>query len=218
MPTDIGANPDVKPEVKPEVNAEVKPIIQPEVKPEVKPETKPEVKDNTTILGEDGKPKEEKKEEVKQGAPEKYTDFILPEGVKIEPALLEKATAEFKALGLSQEQAQKLVALQAESAKSYTDTTLANFQQQVETWKQESTALYGAKSKEEFGIAAQAVNRFGSPELRAMLNETGIGNNPELVKYFNKVGHAIKEESPNDGMRVNEKASDADVFYPKMKK
>jgi len=180
--------------------------------------TKVEAKaDDKTILGDDSKeqPKtdDKKSEEVKTGAPEKYADFVLPEGQSVNKELLEKALPLFKELGLSQENAQKLVALQAESAKSYAETTLANFNEQIKTWKDDSTKMFGAKANEEFGIAAQAINRFGTPELKAVLNETGLGNHPELVKFFNQVGHAIKEENPVDGKRVEEKRSDADLFY-----
>ncbi len=174
-------------------------------------------KKDDTILGGDKKPSEEKPE-VKQGAPEQYADFKLPEGMTLDKDMTEKAKSEFKAMGLSQEQAQKLVTLQAENAKALNDATLADYQKQVDGWKDSSVKLYGAKSGEQFAVAAQAINRFGTPELRAVLNETGLGNHPELVKFFVQVGHAIKEDSPADGRKVGEKLSDADVFFPSMKR
>ena len=174
-------------------------------------------KKGETILGGDKTPDKETKPEVKQGAPEKYADFTLPEGVTLNKDLLAKAQEEFKALGLSQEAAQKLVTLQAENAKASSDATLQEYQSKVDAWKGESTKLYGAKAAEEFAVAGQAINRFGTPELRSLLNDTGMGNHPELVKFFVKVGHAIKEDNPADGTRVAEGQSDADLFFPSMK-
>ena len=170
--------------------------------------------DDKTILGGDGKTPE--KAEGK-GAPEKYTDFTLPEGQTMDKTLMEKATAEFKALGLSQEAAQKLVTLQAESAKSYADNIQAGFDAQVKEWKETTMKHFGAKAPEEIAVAAQAINRFGTPELRQVLNDSGLGNHPELVKMLVQIGHAIKEENPADGKKVTEQKSDADVFYPGMK-
>lgn len=172
--------------------------------------------DDKTILGGDGKTPE--KAEVNQGAPEAYKDFTLPDGQVMDKDLMAKATAEFKAMNLSQEQAQKLVTLQAESAKSYADNIQAGFETQVKTWKEETMKLYGAKATEEIAVAAQAINRFGTPELRQVLNDTGLGNHPELVKMLVQIGHAIAEENPADGKKVTESKSDADVFYPGMKR
>ena len=196
---------------------EAKPGEQPKPS-EAKPgePAKPEGKDDT-ILGGDKKPSEEKPE-VKQGAPEKYTDFTMPEGMTLDKDTAEKAIAMFKEMNLSQEQAQKRVTLQAENAKALNEATLQGYQQQTNEWKEASVKLYGAKSQEEFAVAAQAINRFGTPELRTILNETGLGNHPELVKFFVQVGHAIKEDSPADGRKVGEKVSDADLFFPGMKK
>lgn len=173
--------------------------------------------DEDTILGGDKKPPEVKPE-AKQGAPEKYTDFTMPEGMTLDKDMAEKAVTAFKEMNLSQEQAQKLVTLQAENAKALSEATLQGYQQQINEWKDSSVKLYGAKSQEEFAVAAQAINRFGTPELRTILNETGLGNHPELVKFFVQVGHAIKEDNPVDGKRVGEKVSDADLFFPGMKK
>src|SRR6266852_5763511 len=61
-------------------------------------------------LDADGKPiVEPKKEEPVIGAPEKYADFRVPEGFKFDPEALTEAQATFKELGLTQDQAQKLV-------------------------------------------------------------------------------------------------------------
>jgi len=184
-----------------------------EAKPGEQP--KPEAKSDTILGGE--KPPESKPE-AKQGAPEKYTDFTMPEGMTLDKDMAAKAMELFKGMNLSQEDAQKLVTLQAESAKALNDAVLQGYQQQVNEWKDSSMKLYGAKSQEEFAVAAQAINRFGTPELRSILNETGLGNHPELVKFFVQVGHAIKEDSPADGRKVGEKLSDADVFFPSMKR
>ena len=199
------------PAAQPAPNAEPKAGEQP------KPGEQPEPKKDDTILGGDKKQPESKPED-KQGAPEKYTDFTMPEGMTLDKDTADKAMALFKEMNLSQEQAQKLVTLQAENAKALNEATLQGYQQQTNEWKESSVKLYGAKSQEEFAVAAQAINRFGTPELRTILNETGLGNHPELVKFFVQVGHAIKEDSPADGRKVGEKVSDADLFFPGMKK
>src|SRR5262245_25326802 len=54
---------------------------------------------------EGAEPKPEAKPPVppKEGAPEKYSDFTLPEGIVIEEAALTEATAMFREAGLNQQ-------------------------------------------------------------------------------------------------------------------
>ena len=61
--------------------------------------------------------------------------------------------------------------------------------------------------KEEWGEAFEqnvfkakaAVNEFGGEQLKAYLNETGLGNDPNLIKAFAKIGESfLKEDNFND--------------------
>lgn len=211
MPDEPKTDPIVNPVIPAAVNPPVVPNVdgKPAVPP-VTPTPAPVDKDGKTILG--GEPPKEEK----QGAPDKYADFTMPEGVTIDKAVMEKATTEFKSLGLSQENAQKLVTLQAEYAKANNAAILESFNKQVAGWKEQSQKMFGNEYQKEFGIAAKAVERFGSPALKEMLNTTGLGNNPEWVSFCNKIGKAISEDQPIDGKRAGEAKSDADILYPKM--
>ena len=178
--------------------------------------------DDSTILGGDtpktpdsAKPGEQKP----TGAPEKYADFVLPEGMALDKELADKASAAFKDLNLSQDQAQKLVDLQTSQAKAHADAIVQSFNKQVADWKDESKKSFGADYQKQFGLASKAVEQFGTPELRQLLNDSGLGNHPQLVRFFAKVGKAISEGQPVDGRRAgSEQKSDAEVLYPSMKK
>jgi hypothetical protein len=168
--------------------------------------------DNKTILG--GEPPKEVKP---AGAPE-YTDFTLPEGIMVDKDTMAKAVAEFKTLNLSQADAQKLVTIQAEYVKANNAAILESFNKQVAEWKDESVKMFGNDSEKEFGIAAKAVERFGTPAFKAMLNETGIGNHPEWVRFCNKIGKTVSEDNPVDGIKAGERKTDAEILYPNMVK
>jgi hypothetical protein len=43
--------------------------------------------------------------------------------------------------------------------------------------------------------ALKARERFSTPALRQLLNETGFGNHPEVIKFFAKVGKAMREDA-----------------------
>ena len=131
------------------------------------------------------------------GAPEKYTDFVLPEGVKLDEAALGEFSPVAKELNLTQDQAQKLVDLQIAAIKRNGESQIAQFAQQVKDWGE------AAKSDKEYGgekfdasvtSARLAVSKFGTPELTKLLNDTGMGSNPEVVRFMVKVGNAMSED------------------------
>jgi hypothetical protein len=151
------------------------------------------------------------------GAPEKYTDFKLPEGVALNPEMASEFSATAKELNLSQEAAQKLVDVQSKFVKAQVEAQQAQFKQTVQELKSETIKVLGADYEKQLGIAAKAIERFGTPELRTLLNETGLGNHKELVQMFMKVGKAISEDSFVEGNRVSGSRSAAAVLYPSEK-
>ena len=154
--------------------------------------------DESTLLG--GKPKDAKSVEgAPQAAPEKYTDFTLPDGSVLDKGIQEKISPLFKEMGISQENGQKLVAFQAEQAKAQYDAAVSERNQELAKWREENKTFLGAESEKLISVAAKALDRFGSPELRSFLNQTGLGDNPHLVKFVVAIGKAIIEDQPPTG-------------------
>lgn len=129
---------------------------------------------------------------AKVEAPESY-EFVMPEGVEID----EQAAGEFseiaKELKLPQDQAQKLVDLYAKRVQGQLETHKAT----VESWATAVKAdkeIGGDKLPESLSTARKAVETFGTPELKNLLNTTGLGNHPEFVKLMYRAGKAISED------------------------
>lgn len=148
--------------------------------------------------------------------PVEYTDFTLPEGFHAEEGLMGEFKDIAKELNLSQENAQKLVDLQ-------TKFTLA----QAENWETvKSDWVKAAKSDEEIGrdkwdenvaTARQAIDQFGSDELKAALDSTGVGNHPEFIRFAFRVGKALKEDGILSGSNRGESPRDpAKILFPDM--
>lgn len=127
------------------------------------------------------------------GAPEAYTDFTLPEGVQTDAAAMDAFKATAKELGLTQEDAQKLVTMQAQQVAT-----------QVTGWQEATKAdkeIGGDKLPENLATAKRALEAFGSPELTAMLDRTGLGYHPEVIRAFYRVGQAISQDGFVPGRR-----------------
>ncbi|MNM07816.1 hypothetical protein D3C81_178710 [compost metagenome] len=132
--------------------------------------------------------------------PEAYAFSNLPEGYSISEEQLAAFSPVLKDLGLTQEQADKLVAFDAQrslAAQEASQQQAIEFRnKQVGEWE---TAL---RSDAEFGgasfdanvaVAQQFLTDFGSPELSAFLAESGLGSHPEVVRMFHKAGKELGE-------------------------
>ncbi len=155
---------------------------------------------------------EKAEKEKKPAAPEKY-EFSAPEGQELDANALAVFEPIAKELGLSQEQAQKLVdiypQIQQQQAEAWSKQ-VADWGEQVKADKE----IGGDKFNASVGAAQRALDQFGNPELREYLNASGLGNHPALVRFCAKVGKAMAEDTfvvPSQGGQ----RSAADILYGK---
>lgn len=128
--------------------------------------------------------------ESKNEVPEAYADFVMPEGVTLDKAQVEAFAPIAKELGLTQEQAQKLVDLQA--AKVQADMAAADAT--IAQWAEEAKAdpeIGGAKWDGTLKAAQAAYVSVATPKLREMLDTTGFGNHPEVIRMFAAIGSKL---------------------------
>lgn len=129
-----------------------------------------------------------------QGAPEKY-EFKAPEGAAaFDDQVLEQFSEVARELNLPQDAAQKVLdkmgpAIQARQA----ETIQAARSMWAESAKSDKE-FGGEKLTENLAVAKKALDQFGSPELRALLNESGLGNHPEMIRVLYRAGKAISED------------------------
>ena len=143
-------------------------------------------------------------------------DFKLPEGVQLDQQLLDKVTPIFKDAGLNQEQAQSLVDAYSEQVESQLQSQHDSFNQLISDWQQQSKTdkdFGGDKFNENVGIAKSALEKFGTPELSQALNESGLGNHPEVIRMLVKVGRMTQEDNPGGGSPVTQERDLADKLY-----
>ena len=137
--------------------------------------------------------------EGEQVNPDTYADFVMPEGMTVDSELLAAATPIFSELGLTQEQAQKLVDFQAQQVQASSQSQTDAFNQLVDGWQEQSRndkEFGGDAFEQNVGIAQSAVEKFGTPELKQLLNEHGVGNHPEMIRFMVKVGKLTVEDVP----------------------
>lgn len=152
--------------------------------------------------------------------PEKY-DFAavkFPEGMVADTALIEAVTPVFKELGITQENASKLVEAHAKHLAQAEVKREADFAE----WMKTTVTNYQAALRKEWGaehdanvvVAQKGMARVFSAEAKKLLDETGLGNHPEFVKAFYQVGKMVSEDTPPPGgSPPNSGKSAAQVLY-----
>ena len=136
---------------------------------------------------------------AKLGRPEsadKYTlpNVKLPEGLVVDDALRANFTARAHDLNLTNKQAEGLYEWwNSQMGSAHTTTSQAKAvatQQALDGLKTEWGQAFESKLTE----AKAAVAHYGDADLVAYLNDTGLGDDPRLIKTFAKLGAQLRED------------------------
>ncbi len=174
--------------------------------------TPPSGTENQNVSADDQKTTEPKADEPV--VPESY-DLKMPDGIELDTVAAEEFTAVAKELKLDQAQAQKLADIAAKQAQRQ----IEGHAKLVESWTElvkTDKEIGGDKLEENLGVARKAIDTFGSPELKALLNSSGLGNHPEVVKFAHKVGKAISEDGFVPGSPKGPETDLAKKLFPNM--
>lgn len=151
-----------------------------------------------------------------EGAPEQYEDFTLPDGFEGEVSF-DGFKEAAKELNLTQEQAQKLADLHTGAIQQMQEQAA----ERVAQWAEDAKAdkeIGGEKFDTSLQSAKNALTRFGNDGLTQFLEETGLGNHPEMIRAFAKIDAAISEDQLDDSGGQGGQRSVADKLYPSMRK
>lgn len=161
---------------------------------------------------------EGKAEGDKPGAPEKY-EFKPQEGRVFDEAIIAAYSDVARELNLSNEDAQKVL---DKVAPVMAERQLAQLEAVKDAWAESAKSdkeFGGEKITENLGTAKKALDAFGTPELKALLNESGFGNNPEVIRFMYRAGKAISEDKFVGGRQAapGTNGSLADKLYSNQK-
>lgn len=148
---------------------------------------------------------------TKLGRPAKVEEYELvrpqvPEELKDIITFDDEEDKWFKDLcfrrGLSKEAANSLYQEQVQRAIATAQATLAENKRK----KEESLTILKNEWKDKydsnFELTKRAMDKFGSPELKQYLNESGLGNDPHMIKFFYNIGKAMAEDTFMGGGRT----------------
>lgn len=165
---------------------------------------------------------------TKSEPPAKYSDFTVPEGVKLEGETLDKATGLFRDLGLDQAGAQKLVDFHTAALREASEGPAKLWQDTQETWidelRSDPTLGKGIENGTVGASIAKMISALPAPQataFREAMNFTGAGNNPAIVRGFYELSKRFAEPGHVQGnapAQIKSKPSAAQALYPTLSK
>ena len=169
---------------------------------------------------------------------DKQAAKVVPEKYEVkfgeqpaDEATLAAFTPIAKEIGLTNEQAQKLADFYQTQTTAVAEKT---GQMQAEAWVNLQTTWRGeARADKEYGhlaggktfeensaFIAKGLATFGTLALNKALIDSGMGNHPEIARYFFRVGKAVSEDTIRTGGGVGSGGAPKDVarmLFPTMK-
>lgn len=128
-----------------------------------------------------------------QGAPDKY-EFKPVQGTHLSEEVLGKFSDVAKELNLTQDAAQKMLDQVAPAIARQQHAAIHSMSEQWVSEVKADKEIGGEKLGANLAIAKKARDAFGTDGLRKLLNESRLGNHPEVIRFFVRAGQAISED------------------------
>lgn len=120
-------------------------------------------------------------------------EFEIPQGIEVDQARLDQFKGLAKELGLTADAAKKVVEMEVARVQQAAEQHLKTITGWADAVKSDKE-IGGDKLAENLATARKAID-LGPPELKELLNSTGLGNHPAVVKWALAVGKKLSEDA-----------------------
>ena len=144
--------------------------------------------------------------------PDTY-DITTSTGEQLGGEDLDKLNQVCKKAGITQKQAQMLFSAYENDAFNFNQQLQSSYNQQLQSWRDavmNDRELGQENFEKTKANIKNVISRFGSSELSDFLNKSGLGYNPDFVRFVNKVGSLISNDNNFIGGNTNPQVSEAD--------
>lgn len=141
----------------------------------------------------------------------------LPEGYSVDPVLLNEAAPVFRSLGLTNDQANRLMPLAIKVQERLVEQHNDEFDVLKADWARQARndpRLGGANWKQTERLLSVALDAAGAgkgSEFRNLMDESGLGNHPAVIRAFRKIGEALSRKGTSGAPF---KKDTAQILYP----
>jgi hypothetical protein len=128
--------------------------------------------------------------------PDKY-ELKLSDKSPLDNDALTRIAGLAKEKGLSQDQAQLLVQAEESSLTNFQTKQAEAYNQTKAQWAeavQKDKEIGGENFKQSVALSSRVVDRFATEEFKKTLDVTGLGQHPEIVRVFARIGKAMSND------------------------
>lgn len=153
-----------------------------------------------------------------------YGEFDMSqyaEGMGLDATLLDELTALTKAKGLPQEAVQELINFDARRTAAIREAAQQQVLEMAKAWEQQTRSdaeIGGDKLTATLADAAKARDMFAPEGFKELMDQTGLGNHPAMIKLLARIGKAVSEDKVLTGKEPQDRVSVASKLYPSMSK
>lgn len=136
--------------------------------------------------------------EAKVDVPPDTYELDVPDYIPLDEKGREQMLEHFRAANLTQAQATAVFKLYSDNVKDVQDTLAT----QKAGWLDEvrkDPVLGGSKFASTVVNVERATLAYADESFQTLMNETGMGNHPALLRFLNKVGLALREDNAGGG-------------------
>lgn len=120
-------------------------------------------------------------------------DLSLPDGFDLQPEVGDALKSFLTKYKLPAESSKELTALGVQMEQAKAEAYQRTRDGWVESIKSDQE-IGGDALDANVGLAKRALDTFGTPELKSLLEGSGFGDHPEIVRAFYRVGKAISDD------------------------
>lgn len=145
----------------------------------------------------------------------------LPEGMQLHQGFASKYSECAQSLGLNPDQASQLIGRMQPVIDAMEQDTVAEMRSEWTKQSQNDPEFGGEKLNENLAIAKRGLSAFDNKgELLALLEETGLGNHPAVIRFLYRAGQGVSEDGIVNGAAgvSRSEAAIAARMYPSMRR
>lgn len=123
-----------------------------------------------------------------------YAEVSLPENSLLSVGTLAAFKQTAAQVKLPAESLQTWLSYEEKRLQAASQEAEKNRREEIENWVRQTQEMFGSQWQEEVSKAVRAADAFGGAPLRQLLEETGLGNHPVIVRTFHAVAQRICED------------------------
>lgn len=126
------------------------------------------------------------------------------DGMEIDPAFIDRYGELARKYGMDRENATSLLKDAAAVMNRMDAETVSEQARQWQLQSRNDREFGGSAIDANLSVAKRALDTYGTPELRELMEATGMGNHPEVIRFFFRVGKTLMEDGfiPSQGGRA----------------